>query len=117
MENKDYQVLNKIYHHIDSILNYCEDCETLSEFQQNDMRVESCVFNMLQIGELAKAALSDEAKNQISTIPWKQIYGMRNRIVHGYEGVEMKVVWTTIREDLPLLKAELYRNLNEKNCV
>jgi uncharacterized protein with HEPN domain len=48
------------------------------------MRVEACVFNLMQIGELAKISLSDEVKDQIVTIPWKQLYGMRNRIVHGY---------------------------------
>lgn len=36
-----------------------------------------------------------------------KIYGMRNRIVHGYEGVELRIVWDTIKEDLPGLKAEL----------
>ncbi|WP_295093702.1 HepT-like ribonuclease domain-containing protein [Ruminococcus sp.] len=61
----------------------------------------------MQIGELAKQSLSDEAKAQIKTIPWKQIYGMRNRIVHGYSGVNMLIVWDTIHDDLPELKKEL----------
>ena len=56
------------------------------------MRVEACVFNLMQIGELAKTDLSDETKNNLSSIPWKQIYGMRNRIVHGYDGVEMTII-------------------------
>lgn len=48
---------------------------------------------------------------QITTIPWKQIYGMRNRIVHGYEGVEMRIVWDAIKTDLPLLKNEVFHFL------
>lgn len=71
------------------------------------MRVETCVFNLMQIGELAKTSLSEEIKEEIKTIPWKQIYDLRNRIVHGYAGVEMKIVWDTIKEDLPQLKREL----------
>ena len=47
----------------------------------------------------------------IATIPWKQLYGMRNRIVHGYSGVDMKIVWDTISEDLPVLKQEMERYL------
>ncbi|MDE5938347.1 MAG: DUF86 domain-containing protein [Lachnospiraceae bacterium] len=43
----------------------------------------------------------------LEKISWKQLYGMRNRIVHGYSGVNMNIVWDTIREDLPLLKAEI----------
>ena len=75
------------------------------------MRVEACVFNLMQIGELAKSALSDEMKQQISNIPWKQIYGMRNRIVHGYSGVNMQIVWDTIHDDLPTLAKELEQYL------
>ena len=75
------------------------------------MLVEACVFNLMQIGELAKTALSDEAKERITTIPWKQLYGMRNRIVHGYSGVDMTIVWDTIRHDLPILIGEIEKNL------
>ena len=78
------------------------------------MRVEACVFNLMQIGELAKNTLSDDAKNQIGSIPWKQIYGMRNRIVHGYSGVDMLIVWDTIRDDLPALGDEIKKHLDEQ---
>ena len=66
----------------------------------------------MQIGELAKESLSEEMKSQITTISWKKIYGMRNRIVHGYEGVEMRIVWDTIKMDLPLLKLALEKHIN-----
>lgn len=71
------------------------------------MRVEATVFNLMQIGELAKASLSDTAKESIPGIPWKQIYGLRSRIVHGYDGVGMRIVWDTASEDIPQLCAEL----------
>ena len=112
MDSKDKYVLNKIYAHIVSVLKYCEDSISLEEFNEDNMRVEACVFNLMQIGELAKVSLSEEIKSQITTIPWKQIYGMRKRIVHGYEGVEMKIVWDTIKMDLPILKAELEKYIN-----
>lgn len=71
------------------------------------MHVEACVFNLMQIGELAKISLSEEFKQELKTIPWKQLYGMRNRIVHGYSGVNMRIVWDTIVEDLPALAKEI----------
>lgn len=71
------------------------------------MLVEACVFNLMQMGEFAKTSLTDEFKAKITTIPWKQLYGMRNRIVHGYSGVDMRIVWDTIYEDLPQLKSEI----------
>lgn len=107
MEAKDKKVLIKIYQHVRSVLRYCEKCSSLEEFQSDSMLVEACVFNLMQIGELAKSSLSDEAKSHILSIPWKQLYGMRNRIVHGYSGVNLQVVWDTIQFDLPMLSEEL----------
>ncbi|MBR1391605.1 MAG: DUF86 domain-containing protein [Lachnospiraceae bacterium] len=111
MVNKDLQVLKKIYDHINTVILYCSNCHSLDDFQADSMRVEACVFNLMQIGELAKIALSDDIKSQISTIPWKQLYGMRNRIVHGYSGVDMHIIWDTIHEDLPMLKQEIEKYL------
>ncbi|MGN0162493.1 MAG: DUF86 domain-containing protein [Candidatus Ornithomonoglobus sp.] len=111
MDSKDKQVLEKIHSHIAAVLKYCSDCTDLDDFQSDSMRVEACVFNLMQIGELAKSSLTDEFKADIVTIPWKQLYGMRNRIVHGYSGVDMRIVWDTIHEDLPLLKQELEKYL------
>ena len=112
MNEKDKQVLQKIYQHLTAVLTYCEACDTLETFQENSMRVEACVFNLMQIGELAKISLSEEVKAEISTIPWKQLYGMRNRIVHGYSGVDMRIVWDTISSDLPQLRQEIEPHLN-----
>lgn len=107
MDNKDIAVLKKMLQHTRAILNYCKDCRNLADFEANAMRVEATVFNLMQIGELAKKSLSDEAKAQITTIPWQQIYGLRNRIVHGYAGVNMKIVWDTVAYDIPELHKEL----------
>lgn len=112
MNNKDVQALEKIYRHIISVLKYCEDCEDLTVFQTDSMRVEACVFNLMQIGELAKVSVTDELKAAVTSIPWKQLYGMRNRIVHGYSGVDMSIVWDTIHSDLPLLKEEVEKCLD-----
>lgn len=107
MNSKDVAVLKKILQHIESIIKYCADCHTLRDFSSDTMRLEATVFNLMQIGELAKESLSDEAKAQIKTIPWQQIYGMRNRIVHGYSGVNMQIVWDTVSVDIPMLHKEL----------
>lgn len=114
MDKKDKQTLNKIYRHVVSILLYCENCSSFADFQKDKMRIEACVFNLMQIGELAKTSLSENTKSSVPSIPWKQIYGMRNRIVHGYEGIEMKIVWETIRHDLPILKKELQNILSKQ---
>ena len=70
------------------------------------MLVEATVFNLMQIGELSKAALSDEVKMQFSSIPWTQLYGMRNRIVHP-NGFAKIVERTSVRSDGRRVKAWL----------
>ena len=111
MDSKDIHILKKLLQHTDAIMRYCQDCKQLSDFEADSMRVEATVFNLMQIGELAKTSLSDYAKEQITSIPWRQLYGMRNRIVHGYDGVNMLIVWETVSEDIPQLNQELAKIL------
>ena len=111
MDNHDKQVLLKIISHADSIINYSKECTCLSEFMNNNMLVEACVFNLMQIGEIAKTELTEDAKSQIKAIPWKQLYGLRNRIVHGYSGINMNIVWDTIHDNIPKLREELNKYL------
>ena len=106
MNDKDREVLLKIHKHVKKTISYCENIDTQEAFESNSQCVEAYVFNLMQIGELAKQCLSDEIKADITSIPWKQLYGMRNRIVHGYDGVDMTIVWATIKNDLPVLDKE-----------
>ncbi len=71
------------------------------------MLQEACIFNVLQIGELSKIGLSSAFTSQYPQIPWKQMYGMRNRLVHDYEGIRLKIIWSTISEDFPMLRDQL----------
>ena len=107
MDSRDRKVLQKLHAHTEAVLRYCVDCQTLADFEADSMRVEATVFNLMQIGELSKTSLSDSVKDSIPSIPWRQIYGLRNRIVHGYAGVDMRIVWDTVSEDIPRLRAEL----------
>ena len=82
--------------------------EKVSSTNQNDFNVnedmkEVICFNLFQIGELAKG-LSDEFVKKYNKIPWKQIIGMRHRIVHGYDTIDLEIVWNTAIESIPELK-------------
>ena len=107
MNSKDLLVLQKMLRHTQAIMKYCADCHTLEQFEANNMCVEATVFNLMQLGELAKISLSEDAKLQLPAIPWHQIYGLRNRIVHGYDGVNLRIVWDTVSEDIPILHDQL----------
>ena len=75
-------------------------------FTKNEMIVEACAFNFSQLGEFSHK-LEEEFQKNNPTIPWKAIYGMRNKIIHDYDGINLKVVWETITEDLPVLVEQL----------
>ena len=107
MENKDREILLKIQKHVHHVINYSSKHTTLDSFQNDEMCVEATVFNLMQIGELAKSSLSDDLKKELKSIPWNQIYGLRNRIVHGYDGVNLQIVWDTLNDDLPKLEKEI----------
>ena len=75
-----------------------------TEFALNDDIKEVVCFNLFQIGELANG-LSDEFTKEYNKIPWKHIIGMRNRIVHGYDTINLEIVWNTVNESIPELKS------------
>ena len=75
-----------------------------TEFALNDDIKEVVCFNLFQIGELANG-LSVEFIKEYNKIPWKQIIGMRNRIVHGYDTINLEIVWSTAIESIPKLKS------------
>lgn len=77
-------------------------------FIKNEMIMEACAFNLSQLGELSHK-MEEDFQNNNSDIPWKAIYGLRNKIIHEYDGINLKVVWETIIEDLPLLAEQLKR--------
>ena len=76
---------------------------TQEDFIKNDDVKEVICFNLFQIGELANS-LSEEFVKEYNRIPWKQIIGMRHRIVHGYDTINLDIVWNTAVDSIPLLK-------------
>ena len=97
--------------YISKIIDYTKDTK-YADFSCNTILIEACVFNLSQIGELANK-VDAEFEEQYPSIPWRVMYGLRNKIVHDYEGVNLVLIWDIIKEDLPELKKQL-EELNEK---
>jgi uncharacterized protein with HEPN domain len=64
------------------------------------------------IGEATKN-LSRELKTKHREIPWREIAGMRDKLIHEYFGVNLELVWVTIKNELPELKNQILKILKE----
>jgi uncharacterized protein with HEPN domain len=68
-----------------------------------DLKTQAAVLHeLLVLGEAVKR-LSTPFREQHSEIPWKAVAGMRDRLLHGYDDVDLDLVWKTLEEDLPEL--------------
>lgn len=76
------------------------------DFFDDKKTITACAFSVSQIGEIVKE-IDSETMNKYTNIPWNSIKGMRNRIVHDYESIDLSVLRGTIKESLPDLKDKL----------
>lgn len=74
-----------------------------------DPRNRLAILKSVEIIGEAASRLSAETKESHPDIPWHEIVGMRNRLVHAYFDVDLRLVWDTIRDDLPVLISQLER--------
>ncbi len=75
-------------------------------FEQNEM-VQSAVLYQFNILGEAVTRLSDTFKESHAHIPWRQIRAMRNLVIHVYDGVNLKIVWDVIQQDMSTLRHQL----------
>ena len=98
-------IVEKIIKYISKIIDYTKNTD-YDDFINNSILVEACVFNLSQIGELANKIDKKFEENNPS-IPWRVLYGLRNKIVHDYEGVNLVLIWDIVKADLPELNNQL----------
>ena len=79
---------------------------TFSEFENDDLHQLAILKAVEIIGEAA-SRISEETKAKHPDIPWTEIIGMRNRLVHGYFAIRLDRVWQTVQDDLPPLIAQI----------
>ena len=92
---------------IDRIARYTRGLDH-DAFVDDDKTVDAVVRSFEVIGEAARR-LPSEFKASHAEIPWHQIAGLRNRIVHEYFDVDVDLVWEIVRTELPRLKVSLSR--------
>jgi uncharacterized protein with HEPN domain len=76
-----------------------------------DRTLGLATLRCLEIVGEAASHVPESLRQQHPQIPWPQIIGTRNRLVHGYDLVDYDIIWSTVTEDLPPLIAELEKIL------
>lgn len=114
--NKEPQVFLK---HILESINLIEDNVSgmsQEKFLENTPIQDAVMRRLEIIGEAVKN-LPETLKQQTPNVPWQDIADMRNKLIHEYFGVDIKLVWNTIQNDLPSFKEQIQKILKNISPV
>jgi uncharacterized protein with HEPN domain len=92
------------------VLRYVENTSQ-QEFEQDLEKQDSVTYRILILGEASKR-LSAEFRDKHPNIPWRQIAGMRNMLVHEYDQVDLDVLWDVTQNSIPGLLEKLSSLVN-----
>lgn len=97
---------------LDDMIDFCETVLAYTDgfdqeaFIASRLHYDATVRNVELIGEAA-THLPDEVMKLAPEIPWRQVIATRNRLIHGYLGIDNDTLWSIIREDVPMLLPRL----------
>ncbi|AKB75315.1 hypothetical protein MSLAZ_2054 [Methanosarcina lacustris Z-7289] len=111
-ERNSVDYLMDILDSIEKIEDFIEGFN-FEEFSKDTKTIYAVVRALEIIGEATKN-LPDSLRSNHPDVPWKDMAGFRDKVVHGYFGVDLEVVWDTAVEDAPYLKSLIIKILDEK---
>ncbi|MBN2444808.1 MAG: DUF86 domain-containing protein [Spirochaetales bacterium] len=110
--DKDYKIYcSHIIESISLIRSYLGD-KNIDDFKA-EIGLQDMVIRRLEIIGEAVKNIPENVKGQKPDIPWKQIAGMRDKLIHHYFGVDIQLIWNTVTNDLPHLLRIVTELLND----
>jgi uncharacterized protein with HEPN domain len=111
-DQRDYtDFLNDIYNSINKGIAFINGM-SYEDFSKDEKTQYALIRVIEVIGEASKK-IPAEIKDQSQDIPWREISGMRDLLIHDYFGVNIQVVWETGKNDLPELKEKIQRLIQD----
>ena len=104
--------MTEVLDYLDDILEAVEKIERFTdgmdyaEFVEDSKTVDAVLRNFEVIGKAAKN-IPEDVRQEYGDVPWSEMAGMRDKLIHGYATVELQIVWTTIQEELPTLGPQI----------
>ena len=105
MKKEDSVYLRHILDAVSRIEEYTKGIE-YKDFMEKHLIQDGVIRQIEIIGEATKR-LSDKTRDKYPNVPWKDMTGMRDKLIHDYLGVDIDAVWDTVKEDIPILKNKL----------
>lgn len=102
---RDLQFLLDMLQSADLIMIYMAQCSK-DEFVENIQLQDSVIRRLLVIAEAARR-VSEPTRQTLPNVSWQEINGMRNRLVHDYDDVNLNIVWDVVQSEIPTLIEEL----------
>lgn len=90
--------------------------KTREEFFE-DLQCQDAVIRRLEIIGEAAGRITEETRNTFHRLPWSEMVGMRNIMIHDYDDVDIAIVWETVQNDLPDLIISLKRFFSKEEKI
>ncbi|MBM7624931.1 DUF86 domain-containing protein [Sporohalobacter salinus] len=112
MKKNNQLYLNDILNAIIKIKEFTKGMD-LENFLKNEM-AQSAVIRKLEIVGEAANKVSKDLRNEYDNIPWGEIIGTRNKLIHDYSGVDIILVWNIVNQELDILEENLRKIFKDK---
>ncbi len=107
--------------YLDDMIKFCEKVLCYTEqldqdgFETDEKAYDATLRKLELIGEAA-TRIPERVRETSPEIPWRQVVATRNRLIHGYLGIDNDILWSIIQDDIPVLLQEL-KKLKMENTI
>lgn len=104
--------MREVLDYLDDILESVEKIRRFTqgmsydEFIDDPKTVDAVLRNFEVIGEATKN-VPDDIRKEHADVPWSEMAGMRDKLIHGYATVELQIIWETVQKEIPALRTQI----------